>query len=178
MVVVRTSNERDAHIGCGTLVEGNGDRKGAAISPVGLGDGETWLGKALVKVRRDIDFDPELLWELRSSVREVRLGVATRDQNTAVGKELQDDVSGDVPKEQTWVVSQAYRGFRVVKTSNDRVVQDRDALMDRLAGIVQKGGQIGEVRESKPSHTLFSTVHDQKGAVRKRCTNIELGVSE
>lgn len=76
-------------------MKGNSDRKGATIRPVSLGNGEARLGKALVEVGRDVDFDPEFLWELDGSVREVRLGVATRDQDTAVGKELQDDVSYD-----------------------------------------------------------------------------------
>lgn len=61
----------------------------------------------------------------------------------------------------------------MVKASNDRGIQDRDTLMNRLTGIIQKGGQIGEVRESKPSYTLFSTIHDQKGSVGKRCIVIE-----
>lgn len=76
-------------------MKGNSDREGATVRPVSLSNGEARLGKALVEVGRDVDFDPEFLWELDGSVREVRLGVAARDQDTAVGKELQDDVSYD-----------------------------------------------------------------------------------
>ena len=81
-VVERTSNHGDPHVGGRTLMKCNVDGVSPAVLPVLLIHSEAWLREALVEVGRDVHLYAHLLWELRA------LRVATRDEDTTVGKEL------------------------------------------------------------------------------------------
>ena len=88
-MIVLTGNEGDSHSGCVSVVKSNCDGVAAAVGPVLVVDSVTGLGPSFVEVRRDVDFDSELFWEFRCTVRVVSLRVTARDEDSSVGKELQ-----------------------------------------------------------------------------------------
>ena len=59
----------------------------------------------------------------------------------------------------------------MIESSNNCRVEDRDTLVDRLAGVIEEGLQVGEVSETESSYTLFGTVNNEVSSVRKCCLN-------
>ena len=70
-----------------------------------------------------------------------------------------------------------YRGFGVVQTRNDGVVEDGDAGADRLAGVVEQRGQVRVRSETEAGNTGMSSVDDEEGTVRKRYLSILMSSS-
>jgi hypothetical protein len=60
----------------------------AAVSPVGLVNCEVGLGSSFVKVRRNVDLDPHLFWELRRAIGPGCLRVTAGDKDTTVVEKL------------------------------------------------------------------------------------------
>ena len=59
----------------------------------------------------------------------------------------------------------------MIESSNNCRVEDRDTLVDRLAGVIEEGLQVGEVCETESSYALFGTVDNEVGSIRKCCLN-------
>ena len=59
----------------------------------------------------------------------------------------------------------------MIESSNNCRVEDIDTLVDRLAGVIEEGLQVGEVSETESSYTLFGTVNNEVGSVRECCLN-------
>ena len=59
----------------------------------------------------------------------------------------------------------------MIESSNNCRVEDRDTLVDRLTRVVEEVLQVGEVCETESSYTLFGTVDNEVGSIRKCCLN-------
>lgn len=63
----------------------------------------------------------------------------------------------------------AYGGLRVIQAGDDGVVEDRDALSEGQAGVVEDSVVVGEVGKTKASDTLHCSVDDKERSIRKSC---------
>lgn len=70
------------------MVKCHGDRVVPTVSPIVLCDIKAGLCASFIEVRWDVDFNPELLWELGGSIWVVRFRITSGDQDSAIGKEL------------------------------------------------------------------------------------------
>ena len=81
------SNKRDPHVCRGTLEEVDVDVVSLTVLPICLRNGVCGLFVAGGQIRRDVDFNSELLRVYCAAIRVVGLGVGSRDKDTTVIKE-------------------------------------------------------------------------------------------
>lgn len=81
------SNKRNPHICCGTLEEVDADMVSLTVLPIFVDNGVCGLGPSIGQIGWVVDFNSEFLRVFFAAIWEVCLGVGTRDQDAAIGKE-------------------------------------------------------------------------------------------
>jgi len=137
-------DKRDLQVCCGTLEEVDVDVVSLAVLPILICDGERRLGLPFGQIRRDVDFNPEFLRVFFGAIREVGLGVGSRDKDATVMKE---DRLG------------------VVHASNDGLTQLGETLAGGKSWVVEQSLEVWVVRQSETGDTRLSTVQNEESTI-------------
>jgi len=139
-------HKRDLQVCCGPLEEVDVDMISLTVLPILIYDGERGLGPAVGQIRWDVNFNSEFLGEFFATVREVGLGVGSRDKDAAV---MEEDCLG------------------VVHASNNGFAQLGETLTGWKGWVVEQCFQVWKVGQSKTGDTLLSAVQDEESAIRE-----------
>jgi len=137
-------HKRDLQVCCGPLEELDVDVVSLTVLPILIYDGERGLGPPVGQIRRDIDFNSEFLGEFFSAIREVGLGVGSRDEDASV---MEEDRLG------------------VIHASNNGFAQLGETLTGGKSWVVEESLQIWEVGQSETGDTLLSAIQDEEGTI-------------
>ena len=107
------------------------DGVGATPCPVTVVDSVGRLGKARAEIRRNVNFHSVLL-----GILPIIFWVTTSDKNTSIVQQ---------------------NCLAVIESCDRSLAEDGEALMTRLAGVIENGLEIGFAGLSESSDTLLST---------------------
>ena len=134
----------DLQICSGPLEEVDVDVVSLTVLPILIYDGERGLGPPIGQIRGDVNFNSEFFGEFFAAIREVGLGVGSRDKDATV---VEEDRLG------------------VIHASNDGFAQLGETLAGGKSWVVEQSFQVWKVGQSETGDALLSAVQDEEGTI-------------